>query len=276
MLDRQSTVRLCSLLLVLGILFILPSFCQAHGHNHDHHGHSHDHHGHGHDHHGHAHNHHGHSHDGPQERPSFKYSREANQPPKNVHHGHAHDHKSEEPHQKAAPAHSVNPGTKQTTVELWTQALGATLLISVAPFIILFIIPIDSSPEKEPLLKVLLSFASGGLLGDAFLHLIPHALMAHSSEGDGSHSHSHSHGHSHGEGGSHGHDSTVGMWVLTGIIAFLAVEKFVRIVKGGHGHSHGHSHNEPAKSEDKKEKEKGKKASEKKAVEAAPSGTNTF
>ena len=66
------------------------------------------------------------------------------------------------------------------------------------------------------------------------------------------------------------------MWVLTGIIAFLAVEKFVRIVKGGHGHSHGHSHNEPAKSEDKKEKEKGKKASEKKAVEAAPSGTNSF
>ena len=37
---------------------------------------------------------------------------------------------------------------------------------------------------------------------------------------------------------------SVGMWVLGGIIAFLVVEKFVRLVKGGHGHghSHGHSH----------------------------------
>ncbi|KAI1300262.1 Protein catecholamines up [Halotydeus destructor] len=33
---------------------------------------------------------------------------------------------------------------------------------------------------------------------------------------------------------------SVGLWVLAGIVAFLMVEKFVRIVKGpGHGHSHG-------------------------------------
>lgn len=30
--------------------------------------------------------------------------------------------------------------------------------------------------------------------------------------------------------------------MLGGIVAFLVVEKFVRHVKGGHGHSHGHSH----------------------------------
>ena len=41
------------------------------------------------------------------------------------------------------------------------------------------------------------SFASGGLLGDAFLHLIPPAQSAVES---GGHGHSHSHGHSHGEG----------------------------------------------------------------------------
>ena len=62
-----------------------------------------------------------------------------------------------------------------------------------------------SSEEKAGTLKVLLAFASGGLLGDAFLHLIPHAIMAqeghgHSHGGGGdSHGHSHaSHGHSHG------------------------------------------------------------------------------
>ena len=59
-----------------------------------------------------------------------------------------------------------------------SQALGATFLISIFPFVILFFFDLDNSEEKRGLLKVLLSFASGGLLGDAFLHLIPHAIMA--------------------------------------------------------------------------------------------------
>lgn len=119
------------------------------------------------------------------------------------------------------------------TLTLWVEAIGSTLLISAAPFVILFFIPISNKAEHQPLLKILLSFASGGLLGDAFLHLIPHALLAN-SDGEGSHSHSHSH-----EEGSHGHDLSVGLGVLGGIVVFLMVEKFVRIVKGDHGHSHG-------------------------------------
>ena len=50
------------------------------------------------------------------------------------------------------------------------------------------------------ILKITLSFASGGLLGDAFLHLIPHAMMASQGGDDSGHGHSHSHGHSHGDG----------------------------------------------------------------------------
>ena len=49
-------------------------------------------------------------------------------------------------------------------------------------------------------MKITLSFASGGLLGDAFLHLIPHAMMASQGGDDSGHGHSHSHGHSHGDG----------------------------------------------------------------------------
>ena len=37
-------------------------------------------------------------------------------------------------------------------------------------------------------------------LGDAFLHLIPHAMMASGDGDDSGHGHSHSHGHSHGDG----------------------------------------------------------------------------
>lgn len=112
-------------------------------------------------------------------------------------------------------------------------------------------------------------------MGDAFLHLIPHALMAHGGgEEEGHHGHSHS-SHSHGSDNEpHSHDLTVGLWVLGGIIAFLAVEKFVRIVKGDHSHSHSHS--APKEDEKKKEKSSSDEKSKDKKDKAAikPSGNN--
>lgn len=266
MLDRRFFVKLCIFLLVLGIFLTFPSFVSSHGHTHDHAGHHHSHDHHGHDHHG---GHH-HSHDHVEERPSFKYSKQANQPP-----APAPQIKKQEPkhheHHHSEKAKSATSEPKRSTVTLWTEALGSTLLISVAPFIILFFIPIDSSPERQPMLKVLLSFASGGLLGDAFLHLIPHALMAHGGgEEEGHHGHSHS-SHSHdGDNEPHSHDLTVGLWVLGGIIAFLAVEKFVRIVKGGHGHSHSASKEEEKKKEKSSSDEKSKGKKDKDAIK--PSG----
>lgn len=61
----------------------------------------------------------------------------------------------------------------------------------------------------------MLAFGAGGLLGDAFLHLIPHAIPASQ---DSHHSHSHdSHQHAHGHSHSHGsHDNNVGIYVLVG------------------------------------------------------------
>lgn len=212
------------------------------------HGHAHavedhdDHHGHAHNHHGHAHDHHGHSHGAPQreptpeEREKFRKKLHANW-----------DDDEEEDH--------------SDTSSVWFNAIMATLLISAAPFFILFFIPLDNSAEKQWLLKILLAFASGGLLGDAFLHLIPHALMAVDSGEEGGHGHSHaSHGHSHGgdDGGHAPHDMSVGLGVLSGIVAFLCVEKFVRIMKGGHGHSH----EMPAKPVEKAEKKKKAKSSD--------------
>ncbi|KAM9340354.1 zinc transporter Slc39a7 [Symphorus nematophorus] len=234
----------------------------GHGHAHDHgHGHAH---GHAHDHgHGHAHDHgHGHAHDH-----GHAHSQD---------HGHAHQedvvrvHKEESGHGHSHGGERVKrEAEKRDMVELWIQAIGATLLISAAPFLILFLIPVQSnSDQHQNLLKVLLSFASGGLLGDAFLHLIPHALEPHSHHGeDHGHSHeseeSHDHGHSHGA--AHGHMMSVGLWVLGGIIAFLVVEKFVRLLKGGHGHghSHGHSHDAPKEKDSDGEEEKEKKKEEK-------------
>ncbi|KAM8883043.1 zinc transporter Slc39a7 isoform 2-T2 [Synchiropus picturatus] len=294
----MGRVHLLPLILVTSAVLLLfsnlaaaHSHSHGHGHSHHHHGHSHgdnepevrmfhgaskwsaeanlpteDGHGHAHDH-GHAHgHHHGHAHD------------------HGHHHGHAHDHGHHHGHGHHGHGHGhahegdrvkrEAEGEKRDMVELWTQAIGATLLISAAPFLILFLIPVQSnSDQHQNLLKVLLSFASGGLLGDAFLHLIPHALEPHSHHDDADDAHSHapeeSHGHSHGA--AHGHMMSVGLWVLGGIIAFLVVEKFVRLLKegNGHGHSHGHSHvvakekdsdGEDAKTEKKKEEKKGGKS----------------
>lgn len=139
--------------------------------------------------------------------------------------------------------------------ELWLYTLASTAVISAAPFFILFYIPIRDASEHTTLLKILLSFASGGLLGDAFLHLIPHAVSPHDHHHHDHHDHEveshddhmtaeehHDHDHDHDEiehGHNHMEDMIVWLWVLGGIVAFLMVEKFVRLAKGEHGHSHG-------------------------------------
>merc|ERR1719228_2665933 len=170
-------------------------------------------------HHGHAHGGHGHAHGPPQREPN-KAEREKNRQKLHANWDDEEDH-----------------GLGGSS-SVWFNAIMATLLISAAPFFILFLIPLDNSAEKQWLLKILLAFASGGLLGDAFLHLIPHAIMAVQTDESGG-GHSHAHGHSHGGDEGHApHDMSVGLGVLSGIVAFLCVEKFVRIMKGGHGHSH--------------------------------------
>lgn len=94
----------------------------------------------------------------------------------------------------------------------------------------------------------------------------PHSHHDQTHGAEESHHSEESHGHSHGRwlafqagesecnynwvvysvtslfvtGAGHGHMMSVGLWVLGGIVAFLVVEKFVRLLKGGHSHSHSH------------------------------------
>ncbi|CAG0920765.1 unnamed protein product [Notodromas monacha] len=181
----------------------------------------------------------------------FRYSKAAN----DFHDHHHDDHANGGSHGpgEASHRHSNFPrdGYEKLSSDgysrnaLLLQAISATVLISAVPFLILFFIPLEKADAGQPLLKVLLSFAAGGLLGDAFLHLIPHAIL----QQDGGHDHDHSssahaHDHDHGDHG-HSHDLSVGLWVLAGIVTFLLVEKFVRIVKGGHHHHH-HAHDDVA------------------------------
>lgn len=221
MYNSKLTVALCFLL----VLFVQT--CTSHGHTHEHDGH-------------------GHAHDEP---PSFKYSKAANEKFKG----------KEDTHHHGEETDKTPIKTALSSQELWLHAMGSTLLISAAPFFILFFVPLDSTDNEQPLLKILLAFASGGLLGDAFLHLIPHATMA-LEDGSEPHSHSHSHAHSHTdneEEHGHAHDMSVGLWVLAGIVVFLVVEKAVRIIKGNHAHSHSQVKSAEEKNLIKKEKDQG-------------------
>ena len=159
MIDIKKVIRvLVPILVVAFVLLSLPSVC-GHGHGHSHDGG------------------HGHSHDEPAH---FKYSKEAN----------TKQHAEPEPTKK----HTHESGSPTQSRPSWVEPILATLLISVAPVPILFFFPISNSVEHQPILKILLAFGAGGLLGDAFLHLIPHALMAQQEKSGGPHSHSHSHG----------------------------------------------------------------------------------
>ncbi|KAK9118176.1 hypothetical protein Scep_016269 [Stephania cephalantha] len=106
---------------------------------------------------------------------------------------------------------------------------------------------------------------AGAMLGDAFLHQLPHAFVPlesirlteisshyQSEEVSGKYSHSHHHADLHDSGHSHSHshsleDLSIGLSILSGIVLFLLVEKVVRYVedhsgkeKGAWGHSHHH------------------------------------
>ncbi|XP_053978275.1 protein catecholamines up-like [Hylaeus volcanicus] len=219
--ERNHTNKWISKILLgmflLLMLLNLPTLCQAHEH---------------------------HEHD---ESPSLKYSKEINEAYLQNQHQHTHEYNDHSHQEKSIPS-------DKTHNEVFFKAITSTVLISAAPFLILFFVPLDNTKECEPLLKILLSFASGGLLGDAFLHLIPHALVPHSHE-PSKEVHTPEHSHSHGdEEHNHTHNMSVGLCVLLGIIMFLVVEKAVRIIKTDHNHSHVHSVTENVSKEDKKDK----------------------
>lgn len=112
------------------------------------------------------------------------------------------------------------------------QAMASVSFISLAPILLLLVLPVDSKYN----LKKLLALAAGCLLGDAFLHLIPessdtghqHHHSTHDDHHEEHHHHDehnhHSHDHHHHE---HEHDHSVGLKVLAGIMLFFMLEKWI-------------------------------------------------
>lgn len=89
------------------------------------------------------------------------------------------------------------------------------LSINLIPIIILFFsIPITLLRRYQNLLTIFLSFASGGLMADVFLRLLPYMVVSYK---DSNRTHSESHG-----------DNRTGLVILVGIFLSFFIEKFVR------------------------------------------------
>ncbi|KAK7359524.1 hypothetical protein VNO77_01485 [Canavalia gladiata] len=156
--------------------------------------------------------------------------------------------------------------TELSGLGLWLNALGCSFLVSMASLICLIILPVifvQGKPSKG-VVDSLALFGAGAMLGDAFLHQLPHAFG-----GEHSHSHGSHEDHDHDANSGHGHshslaDLSTGISILAGIVLFLLVEKLVRYVEensGGanswaHGHHH-HNHNSKKKLKDDNFNDKG-------------------
>ncbi|KAL9693013.1 hypothetical protein quinque_012298 [Culex quinquefasciatus] len=102
----------------------------------------------------------------------------------------------------------------------WVFSLLGSALIGLSGILPLLVIPAATGgsaggekefndPAESKTLKVLLSFAVGGLLGDVFLHLLPEAWSGDVSRG-----------------GEDGHPAMrSGLWILGGVLIFTIVEK---------------------------------------------------
>lgn len=92
--------------------------------------------------------------------------------------------------------------TIQTMTSIWLQTLISVTLVSLVSFIGAVTISLSIDRLRKMLL-LLVSFAAGSLIGDAFLHLLPEAY----AQDDGS--------------------MRIPLLIITGIVVFFALEKFL-------------------------------------------------
>ena len=116
-------------------------------------------------------------------------------------------------------------------------ALLSTLLISLAPNIILFLSPNFGSNDgtakrQNAVLSIGQALAAGGLLGDVFLHTLPHAYADEAAD----------HHHHDGKDSHAAEKASIGLVVLIGFTVFFCFDLLVRSVGGDAHDHHGHCH----------------------------------
>lgn len=134
----------------------------------------------------------------------------------------------------------------QSSLSQVLKAFGATLFISILPNLILLFLRVDPPYYGSINARwTLLSFAAGGLLGDVFLHSLPHLLVESDHEHHDHHEDHHSEHNSEHHENSHNRALFIGLMVLLGYLIFYIAERVAGLHIGGHStHQHSHSENE--------------------------------
>ncbi|KAG0166466.1 hypothetical protein DFQ28_011537 [Apophysomyces sp. BC1034] len=119
------------------------------------------------------------------------------------------------------------------------NSLLATAYISIFPNLLLYFVPPKINTGA---LNILVSFAVGGLLGDVFLHLLPHAFLGEHAE-------------EHVAVVVDNHKNVlIGLGIFAGLFFFFVMDKLMRVFNGGsggHSHSHGHDHDHHESADEK-------------------------
>ncbi|KAH8995008.1 ZIP-like iron-zinc transporter [Lactarius akahatsu] len=109
----------------------------------------------------------------------------------------------------------------------WNSVLGTFYISSVPNFILAFI----PAQINRDTLNTMTAFATGGLLSDVFLHLVPHCFLGeHQDETV------------HFVMVEEKRNILVGLGIFAGFAAFFIMEKSLRVLGGGEGHAHSHDH----------------------------------
>ncbi|KAL1705114.1 ZIP zinc transporter-domain-containing protein [Schizophyllum commune] len=112
------------------------------------------------------------------------------------------------------------------------NSILGTFYISSVPNFILAFIPAEIHGDT---LNTMTAFATGGLLSDVFLHLVPHSFMGEHQDDD-----------VHLVMVEPKRNILVGLAIFIGFASFFFMEKTLRVLSGeegdAHGHSHGHAH----------------------------------
>eukprot|EP00092_Neocalanus_flemingeri_P107182 GFUD01137564.1.p1 GENE.GFUD01137564.1~~GFUD01137564.1.p1 ORF type:complete len:493 (-),score=130.07 GFUD01137564.1:518-1996(-) len=143
------------------------------------------------------------------------------------HSDHDHDH-SPELHlghdNHLGPSHKLldslhNPVQDYKT---WLAASGSILLISLCGIFGIMVIPIMQRVFYQHLIQFLIALAVGTLVGDALLHLLPHAFMATITKGPDNHDH-----HNHEQ---HSQAVWLGFVATVSMIGFFLFEKCINVL----------------------------------------------
>ncbi|CCX33147.1 Similar to Histidine-rich membrane protein KE4 homolog 1; acc. no. Q9XUC4 [Pyronema omphalodes CBS 100304] len=107
------------------------------------------------------------------------------------------------------------------------QPETSSLMKQVLDFL-LALCPSNIDPSS---LSVMVAFAIGGLLGDTLLHLIPQTFLGEPHDAN-----------AHFVLNDPNRNAVLGLFIFIGFATFVAMDKTLRIITGGDGHSHSHSH----------------------------------